>query len=224
MAKLVMAPVIKTERDYKGALSKIDTLMDAKRGTPGGDKLEVYVTLVEAYEAKHYPIDPPEPVEAIKFRMEQMGYDRSALAEVLGGNSRVSEVFGGKRNLSMDMARKLHNEWGVPAEILLQTTKAGVGDSKVAFGAFEPRHVQTPSLSQETNRDTYKYQFKVGTKVVYVGTAKDLKQREAEHQQKWAKGHIMQVGRRTTEHAARSWEKDTATKATRRSGARKLSA
>lgn len=110
---------IKTEKDYQAALKQIDKLWDAKPNTPRGDKLEILVTLVEAYEQKHYPIGPPDPIEAIKFRMEQMGLTQSDLAEAMGGKNRVSEVLNGRRSLTIKMARELHKHFNIPADSLL---------------------------------------------------------------------------------------------------------
>lgn len=110
---------IKNKTDYNNTLKQIDKLWNARPNTPNGDKLEVLVTLVEAYEKKHYPIGPPDPVEAIKFRMEQMGLTQSDLAEAMGGKNRVSEVLSGKRNLTLKMARELHKRFNIPAESLL---------------------------------------------------------------------------------------------------------
>ena len=110
---------IKTERDYRTALKEIERLWDAKPNTPKGDRLEVLVTLVEAYEQKHYKVEPPDPVEAIKFRMEQLGLKSSDLAKILGGRSRVSEVLNRKRKLTVDMMRSLRKRLDIPAESLL---------------------------------------------------------------------------------------------------------
>jgi HTH-type transcriptional regulator/antitoxin HigA len=110
---------IKTETDYDAALERIDMLMDAEMDTPEGDELDVLVTLVEAYEGKHHPIDPPDPVEAIKFRMEQAGLDRKALEPFIGRSGRVSEVLNGKRPLSIDMIRKLWKGLHIPLESLI---------------------------------------------------------------------------------------------------------
>jgi len=110
---------IKTERDYQKALKEIERLWDAKPNTPKGDRLEVLVTLVEAYEQKHYKVEPPDPVEAIKFRMEQLGLKASDLAKILGGRSRVSEVLNRKRKLTVDMMRSLRRRLDIPAESLL---------------------------------------------------------------------------------------------------------
>ena len=110
---------IKTERDYRTALKEIERLWDAKPNTPKGDRLEVLVTLVEAYEQKHYKVEPPDPVEAIKFRMEQLGLKSSDLAKILGGRSRVSEVLNRKRKLTVEMMRSLRKRLDIPAESLL---------------------------------------------------------------------------------------------------------
>lgn len=110
---------IKTKKDYEAALKKIDELFDATPNTPEGDLLDVLVTLVEAYEQKHFAIAPPNPIEAIKFRMEQLGIKQSDLAEAMGGKSRVSEILSGKRELTVKMMRELHKKFKVPAESLL---------------------------------------------------------------------------------------------------------
>ena len=110
---------IKTEDDYSKAMQRIDALMDALPDTEEGDELDVLATLVEAYERNHFPIDSPDPVEAILFRMEQMGIDRKALEPFLGGRNRVSEVLNRKRNLSMSQVRKLHNGLNIPLENLV---------------------------------------------------------------------------------------------------------
>ena len=114
---------IKTERDYHKALKEIEGLWDAKPNSPKGDRLEVLVTLVEAYEQKHFKVEPPDPVEAIKLRMEQLGLKPSDLAKILGGRSRVSEVLNKKRKLTVDMMRSLRKHLAIPAESLLIQTK-----------------------------------------------------------------------------------------------------
>jgi HTH-type transcriptional regulator/antitoxin HigA len=105
---------VKTEKDYKKALLRIAGLMDATPNTKAGDELDVLATLVEAYEREHFAIKSPDPVEAILFRMEQMGLDRKALEPFLGGRSRVSEVLNRKRSLSMSQIRKLHDGLDIP--------------------------------------------------------------------------------------------------------------
>jgi len=110
---------VKTEQDYRQALLRIDGLMDAIPNTEAGDELDVLATLVEVYERDHFTIGLPDPVEAILFRMEQMGLDRKALEPFLGGRSRVSEVLNRKRNLSMNQIRKLHDGLDIPLENLI---------------------------------------------------------------------------------------------------------
>ena len=110
---------IKTERDYQKALKDIAKLWDARPNTVKGDRLEVLVTLVEVYEQKHHRIDPPDPIEAIKFRMEQLELKPSDLADILGGRSRVSEILNKKRKLTVEMMRSLRKRLAIPAESLL---------------------------------------------------------------------------------------------------------
>lgn len=117
---------IKTESDYDATLAEIDKLMDAEPGTPRGDRLDVLVTLVEAYEARHWAIDPPDPIDAIKLRMEQRGLNRGDLARILGGSGRVSEILNRKRALSVSMMRRLRRELDIPAESLLRVQKKAV--------------------------------------------------------------------------------------------------
>lgn len=112
---------LKTEQDYERALARISRLMDAEAGTEAGDELEILVTLVEAYETTHHPIYPPDPIEAIKFRMEQMGMTRKDLEPLIGGRGRVSEVLSRRRSLSLEMIRRLHAELRIPLESLIGT-------------------------------------------------------------------------------------------------------
>ena len=110
---------IKTRKDYYSTLKKIEELFNAKLNTPQGDLLEVLVTLVEAYEKIHFDITPPDPIEAIKFRMEQLGLKQADLTDAMGGKNRVSEILNRKRGLTADMMRKLHKQFNIPAESLL---------------------------------------------------------------------------------------------------------
>jgi HTH-type transcriptional regulator / antitoxin HigA len=114
---------IRTEEDYEAALAEIGRLWGAKSGTLEGDRLDVLATLVEAYEIEHHPMDPPDPIEAIKFRMEQQGLTRKDLERLLGTRTRVSEVLNRKRNLSIAMIRRLHEELGISAEVLIRPTR-----------------------------------------------------------------------------------------------------
>jgi len=111
---------IKTEADYDAALARAAALMDAEERTAEADELDVLATLIEAYEDKHYPMDPPDPIEAIKFRMEQQGLTRKDLEPMIGTRTRVAEVLNGKRNLSIGMIRRLHAKLGIAAEVLIQ--------------------------------------------------------------------------------------------------------
>ena len=111
---------IKTKADYRAALKKIETLMTARTNTPEGDRLDLLVTLVEAYEKKHYPLDLPDPVEAIKFRMEQMTLAPKDLVPMIGQLNRVYEVLNRKRPLTLAMIRRLHRKLGIPAESLIK--------------------------------------------------------------------------------------------------------
>lgn len=110
---------IKSKQNYNAALQKIEKLFDAKPNTADGDLLEVLVTLVEAYEQKHFSIAPPDPIEAIKFRMEQLGLKQADIADVIGGKNRASEILNRKRELTAKMMRDLHRKFNIPAESLL---------------------------------------------------------------------------------------------------------
>ena len=112
---------IRNEADYKASLLEISTLMDLDpdAGSPDCDRLDILATLVQAYEAKHYPIDPPDPIEAIKFRMEQGGLSVKDLVPLIGNSNRVYEVLGRKRALTLPMIRRLHKQLGIPAEVLI---------------------------------------------------------------------------------------------------------
>jgi len=111
---------IKTEADYRATLKEIETLMLAEMDSPEGDRLDVLVTLVEAYECKHYPIEFPDPVEAIKFRMDQQGLTVDDLVPAIGRKNRVYEVLAGKRPLTLRMIENLHETFSIPAESLLK--------------------------------------------------------------------------------------------------------
>lgn len=110
---------IRNERDHARALADLEKLWDAKPGSPEHDRMDVLATLIDAYEDEHHPILPPDPVEAIRFRMEQLGLDRKALEKSIGSRARVSEVLARRRDLSLAMIRRLHRDLGIPAEILI---------------------------------------------------------------------------------------------------------
>ena len=114
---------IRNEKDYERALAEVEVLWGAKAGTPKGDRLDILATLIEAYEAAHYPMDPPDPIEAIEFRIEQQGLSRKDLEKILGTRTRVSEVLNRKRGLSINMIRALHEKFGISAEILIRSIR-----------------------------------------------------------------------------------------------------
>ena len=114
---------IRTKRDYEAALKEVERLWGAKAGTSEGDRLDVLATLVDAYEAEHYPMDPPDPVEAIKFRMEQQGLTRRDLEEIIGTRTRIAEVLNRKRGLSIAMIRRLHERLGISADVLIRPSR-----------------------------------------------------------------------------------------------------
>ena len=111
---------IKTDADYRTALKEVESLMMAEPNTPEGKKLDILVTLIEAYERKHFPLDLPDPVEAIKFEMEQKGLTIKDLEPMIGKSNRVYEILNRKRSLTVKMIWKLHKELGIPAESLIK--------------------------------------------------------------------------------------------------------
>lgn len=111
--------VIKTEEDYNQALLRLEDIFDAPENTKEGDEADLIGVLIERYEDKHYPIGPPDPIEAIKFRMEQMDMTKSDLANILGYKSRVTEIFSRKRKLTLKMIRNLHEKLNIPYESLM---------------------------------------------------------------------------------------------------------
>ena len=111
---------IKNDKDHAAALREIERLWGATVGSPEGDRLDVLVTLAEAYERTHFPIDVPDPIEAIKFRLEQQGADTKALVGVIGNRTRVYEVLRRDRPLSLQMIRRLHEKLHIPAEVLIR--------------------------------------------------------------------------------------------------------
>lgn len=114
---------IKSERDYRRALKAIDRLMDARPGTIAGDELDVLATLVEAWEESRHPIEAPDPVEAIRFAMEQRGLSRRDLEPLIGSRARVAEILNYRRQLTLPMIRRLHERLGIPAESLIREPK-----------------------------------------------------------------------------------------------------
>jgi HTH-type transcriptional regulator/antitoxin HigA len=117
------AKPICSKKDHAAALAEVERLWGAKSGTPDGDRLDVLATLIDAYEATHFPMDPPDPIEAIKFRMEQQGLTRKDLEPMIGTRTRVAEVLNGKRSLSIGMIRRLHRKLGISAEVLIRPSR-----------------------------------------------------------------------------------------------------
>lgn len=111
--------IIKTEEDYQKALKRLEVIFDAPIDSTEGDEAEIISILIEKYENDHYPIGPPDPIEAIKFRMEQMNMNNSDLAKIIGYKSRVSEIFSKKRKLTLQMIRNLHDKLKIPYETLI---------------------------------------------------------------------------------------------------------
>lgn len=113
---------IRTDQDYRAALKEVSALFDhePEPGTPEGDRFEIMVTLIEAYESKHFPVDLPNPIDAIKFRMEQSGLTAKDLEPAIGRTNRVYEVLNGKRALTLPMVWRLHSMFGIPAESLIK--------------------------------------------------------------------------------------------------------
>jgi HTH-type transcriptional regulator / antitoxin HigA len=120
---------VRNEADYDRALQEIEPyfLHEPRRGTPQADRFDVLAALIEVYEAKHWPIDPPDPVEAIRYRMEISGLSQADLAQLIGSRSRASEILRRKRPLTMDQAWKLHRDWNIPADVLLRPYHTGSG-------------------------------------------------------------------------------------------------
>jgi HTH-type transcriptional regulator / antitoxin HigA len=114
---------IRNKKDYEAALKQVERLWGARLGTEEGDRLDVLATLIDAYEAVHYPVDPPDPIEAIKFRMEQQGLSRKDLEPLIGTRTRVAEVLNRRRSLSIGMIRRLHKKLGISAEVLIRPSR-----------------------------------------------------------------------------------------------------
>lgn len=117
---MVEVSPIRTEQEYEAALAEVEGLMAARADTPEGDRLDVLATLIEAYEAKHHPIDAPDPILLLQFVMEERGLDRAALQPMIGDRGRVSEVMARKRPLTLTMIRRLHEGLGLPADVLVR--------------------------------------------------------------------------------------------------------
>ena len=114
---------LRSKDDYEEALAEVEALWCAKAGTPEGDRLDILATLIDVYETAHYPMKVPDPVQAIKFRMEQQGLTRKDLEKILGSRTRVSEVLNRRRGLSIEMIRRLHAKLHIPADVLIGATR-----------------------------------------------------------------------------------------------------
>jgi HTH-type transcriptional regulator/antitoxin HigA len=114
---------IRTEADYEAALTEVERLWGAKAGTPKGDRLDVLATLIDVYESQHFPMDPPDPIEAIKFRMEQQNLTRKDLEGIVGSRTRIAEVLNRHRGLSINMIRRLHDKLGISTDILIRPSR-----------------------------------------------------------------------------------------------------
>ena len=115
---------IRSKADYEKVLKEVERLWGSRSGTRAGDRLDVLATLIDAYEAQNYPIDLPDPIDAIQFRMEQQGLTRKDLEPLIGTRTRVAEVLNRKRNLSIAMIRRLHERLGIPAEVLIRPSRS----------------------------------------------------------------------------------------------------
>lgn len=114
---------IRTEADYEAALAEVERLWGAKAGTAKGNRLDVLATLIDVYESQHYPMDPPDPIEAIKFRMEQQNLTRKDLEGIVGTRTRIAEILNRRRGLSINMIRRLHEKLGISTDILIRPTR-----------------------------------------------------------------------------------------------------
>jgi|SRR5215469_10769858 len=118
---------IRSEADYEAALLEVERLWGTSSGTPEGDRLDILATLIDAYESEHHRIDPPDPIEAIKFRMEQQGLTRDDLEGILGSRTRIAEVLNRRRGLSINMIRRLHDKLGISVEVLIRPSRTEAG-------------------------------------------------------------------------------------------------
>ncbi len=125
---------IRTDKDYEAALARIAEIFDAEPDTSDGDELEILASLVEVYEKKHYPIGMPDPIEAIKIRMEDLGLDRKDLEDVIGSKGRISEILNRKRPLTLPMVQRLSEKLGLPTEVLAQTYPLAQASRKACHG------------------------------------------------------------------------------------------
>lgn len=148
MTRTVEIKPIRTNADYKRALKQLEQVWDAKPDSENEDVLDVLATLIDAYEEKHFPIDTPDPIEAIRFRMEQQGLDRKDLEPLIGHRGRVAEVLEHKRPLSITMIRNIHDTLQIPAEVLIRPS----AQARKRVAAKSSRRVRTSKLRPERGR------------------------------------------------------------------------
>ncbi len=148
MTRTVEIKPIRTNADYKRALKQLEQVWDAKPDSEDEDVLDVLATLIDAYEEKHFPIDTPDPIEAIRFRMEQQGLDRKDLEPLIGHRGRVAEVLEHKRPLSITMIRNIHDTLQIPAEVLIRPS----AQARKRVAAKSSRRVRTSKLRPERGR------------------------------------------------------------------------
>ena len=148
MTRTVEIRPIRTNADYKRALKQLEQVWDAKPDSEDEDVLDVLATLIDAYEEKHFPIDTPDPIEAIRFRMEQQGLDRKDLEPLIGHRGRVAEVLEHKRPLSITMIRNVHDTLQIPAEVLIRPSV----QARKRVAAKSSRRVRTSKLRPERGR------------------------------------------------------------------------
>lgn len=139
---------IRSEADYERALRRVEALWHSREGSAESDELDVLATLIEVYEREHYPIDVPNPIEAIKFRLEQSGKDSRALIGVIGSRTRVYEVMSGKRPLSLNMIRRLHKKFHIPSDVLIRPLPQPSRRSRVRRPAQRPSPAATSPLKR----------------------------------------------------------------------------
>lgn len=142
---------IRNEKDYEDAVAEIDRLMDLDLDETGEDRLEVLATLVEVYEEEHHPVGPPSVLDMIRFRMDQSGKTQADLARLFGSRSRASEVLAGRRGLSIELIRRLHDDWGIPLEPLVRGADR-VAEKPARYGTRKRRPAGTPKTSAASKK------------------------------------------------------------------------
>jgi HTH-type transcriptional regulator/antitoxin HigA len=138
---------IRSEADYDKALREVERLWGAKNGTPKGDRLDVLITLIEAYEDEHYPMGEADPIDFIEFRMDHQGLTRKDLEPLIGGRARVAEVLSRKRDLTLPMIRRLHTQLGIPADVLVRPTRPRA--AALAQGASPRKRAPAPASRRQ---------------------------------------------------------------------------